>query len=184
MNDFIAWLYLNPLFVIVPTMAGFVIGFVPLLIDIDGTIEESHINIGKKAHITIVLLFWIVPWIVALSIFGFVCLNGFYSMHTNHQINNNRYLNRIAHQETVKPYRYYLDGNKLYYQLSKNGKQSTDKIDHKVVKLSDHKQGTAVYGKRWVANKGDTKAERQLVKQQEIVWYKATYKQGSISSRD
>ncbi|WP_048345041.1 hypothetical protein [Limosilactobacillus mucosae] len=102
----------------------------------------------------------------------------------DHPVSSNSYLKRIAHQETIKPYRYYLDGDKLYYQLSKNGKQSTDKIDHKVVKLSDQKQGTAVYGKQWVANKGDTKAERQLVKQQEIVWYKATYKQGSASNEN
>lgn len=176
MDNLIAWLYLNPFFVIVLTMAGFVIGIVPITFEI----EEFHINIGKKAFITITLL----CWIVALSIFGFVVFNSFYDMHTNHQINNNRYLNHIAHQETIKPYRYYLDGDNLYYQLSKDGKQSTDKIDRKVVKLSDHKQGTTVYGKRWVADKDATKAERQLVKQQEIVWYKATYKQGSTSNGD
>lgn len=140
-------------------------------------IEELHISIGKKARITIALLIWI----MSLSILGFLFVNGLFNVNANSQVNNNRYLNRIAHQETIKPYRYYLDGDKLYYQLSKDSKQSTDTIDHKVVKLSDHKQRTAVYGKQWVANKGDTKAERQLVKQQEIVWYKATYKQGSAS---
>ncbi|WP_270648683.1 hypothetical protein [Limosilactobacillus mucosae] len=50
--------------------------------------------------------------------------------------------------------------------------------------MSDHKHGTVVYGKKWVADKDATKAERQLAKRQEIQWYRITYKQGSASKGD
>ncbi len=121
----------------------------------------------------------IITTVVSLA-FAFIVSSSF----SNQSVSSSSYLNRIAHQETVKPYRYYLDGDKLYYQLSKDGKQSTDKIDHKTIEMSDHKRGTAVYGKKWVADKDASKVERQLVKRQEIQWYRVTYKQGSVSNEN
>lgn len=84
--------------------------------------------------------------------------------------------NQYAHQETIKPYQYVLGkDDDFYYKMLKNGRTYHDYYDGTETKVSDH-TGTAIYGKKWVANKNATKYERWFVNQQSIEWYKVEYR--------
>ena len=81
---------------------------------LEDKLESFSIAMLKIAMISIIAT------VVSLA-FALIVSAGF----SDHPVNPNSYLSRIAHQKTVKPYRYYLDGDKLYYQLSKDSTVSS-----------------------------------------------------------
>ncbi|WP_056968365.1 hypothetical protein ACGEN4_04860 [Limosilactobacillus mucosae] len=73
-------------------------------------------KVKHKGILNVFISISIIHFVIALPSIAMAITESGVIDHHPVKSNTNFYLKQIAHQETVKPYRYYLDGDKLYYQ--------------------------------------------------------------------